>query len=103
METLFLGFGLGVLAVAGLAMFGFVFLKAFQQRNVAFDAPVWVVLLLSYGMSYSEVYVISVIATLGFSPELGFAIGTGSGWGAVTAMALHRKIFGKQGSKNDDD
>ncbi len=97
METLILGFGLGVLGMAGFAMFAFVFLKAFQQRNVAFDAPWWVVLLLSYGMSYTEVYVISVIAEQGFSIALGLAIGTGSGWGAIAAMALHRKIFGKQG------
>ena len=91
---------LGILGAAGFAMFCFVFLKAFQQRNVAFDAPWWVILLLSYGMALTEVYVVSVIARVGFSPELVVAIGTGSGWGAVLAMASHRKIFGKQGSKS---
>ncbi len=88
---------LGIFGAAGFAMFCFVFLKAFQQRNVAFDAPWWVVLLLSYGMALTEVYVVSVIAKQGFSPELVLAIGTGSGWGAVIAMASHRKIFGTQG------
>ena len=90
---------LGLLGAAAFAMFVFVFLKAFQQRNVAFDAPFWVILLLSYGMALTEVYVVSVIAEVGFSLELVAAIGTGSGWGAVIAMASHRAIFGKQGSK----
>ena len=87
---------LGVFGAAGAAMFAFVFLKAFQQRNVAFDAPWWVVLILSYGMALTEVYVVSVVAKQGFSLELVASIGTGSGWGAVIAMAAHRKIFGVQ-------
>jgi hypothetical protein len=92
----------GMLGAAGFAMFCFVFLKAFQQRNVAFDAPWWVVLLLSYGMALTEVYVVSVIARQGFTPELVLSIGTGSGWGAVIAMAMHRKVFGTQGSNENE-
>ena len=88
---------LGVSGAAGLAMYGFVGLKAFQQRNVAFDAPWWVVMLLSYGMAVAEVYVITVIAAVGYTPALVFAIGTGAGCGAVTAVKLHRKVFGTQG------
>lgn len=84
---------------AGLAMFVFVALKAWQQRNVAFDAPPWIVILTSYGMAFTEVYVISVIVAVGYDLATVFAIGTGAGLGAVAAMVAHRKVFGKQGDK----
>lgn len=44
--------------------FAFVFLKAFQQRNVAFDNYIWV-LPTSYCMAFAEVYVIALIAQQG--------------------------------------
>jgi hypothetical protein len=78
---------------SGAAMFVFVALKAFQQRNVAFDhyAPV---IPISWAMALTEVYVIATIAVQGFNWWLAFAIGTGSGFGAVCAMWLHKRLLG---------
>ena len=81
---------------AGLASFVFIFLKAFQQRNVAFDAPPAVVVCTSLCMACAEVYVVSAIATQGYSLPLVACIGLGAGIGSVCAMRLHRRIFGKQ-------
>jgi hypothetical protein len=80
---------------AGVAMFAFVFLKAFQQRNVAFDHYLPVIPT-SWLMAICEVYVIAVIVKVGYDPAMVFAIGTGSGIGAVCAMWLHRRVFTKK-------
>ena len=80
--------------LAGLASSIFIFLKAFQQRNVAFDSPSWVVILTSLAMAFAEVYVIAVIVTEGYDPVLVCSIGLGAGLGCVLAMRTHRYIFG---------
>ena len=77
---------------AGLAMFAFVFLKAFQQRNVAFD-HYWPVIPISLLMACAEVYVISAVVRGGYDLTLVLSIGCGSGLGALLAMYLHRRIF----------
>jgi len=77
------------------AMFAFVFLKAFQQRNVAFD-HYWPVIPISWCMALAEVYVIAVIVRVGYDLPTVFAIGSGSGIGAVAAMLLHRRLFRKR-------
>ena len=77
---------------AGLAMFAFVFLKAWQQRNVAFD-HYWPVLPTSLLMALTEVYVISIIVRVGYDIPIVLAIGTGAGLGALLAMVLHKHIF----------
>lgn len=83
---------------AGGAYFIFVFFKAFQQRNVAFNHYRWV-LPISYAMSVTEVLVISFIAveaSQGLSWDLlwfAASIGTGGGFGAILSMLLHNKIF----------
>lgn len=82
--------------LAGAAMFCFVFLKAFQQRNVAFD-HYWPVLPCSILMAATEVYVISVIVRSGYDLALVGAIGIGSGIGALVAMVLHKHIFRRRG------
>ena len=82
---------------AGVASFIFVFLKAFQQRNVAFD-HVWPVIPISLAMAATEIYVISSVVVLGYSGWLVLAVGLGAGVGAVLAMLLHKRIF-RRGSK----
>ena len=77
---------------ATLAMFAFVFLKAFQQRNVAFD-HYWPVIPTSWLMAAAEVYVIATIVRIGYDFVLVAAIGTGAGAGALVAMWLHKRIF----------
>jgi hypothetical protein len=76
------------LAVAG-ANFLFIFLKAYQQRNVAFDNYV-MVLPTSFGLALTEVYVIAKVAVLGFSLPLALLIGVAAGSGALLAMLLHK-------------
>mgnify|MGYP003679893111 CR=1 FL=1 len=80
------------LLIAAGAMYVFVFLKAFQQRNVAFDHFKWVIPT-SWAMAIAEVYVISLIAVQGYSLWLAGAIGTGAGLGAICAMYLHKRIM----------
>ena len=90
--------------IAGIAYFVFVFFKAFQQRNVS-----WLkylsVMPISYLMAFSEVIVISTVAYTGaqlfpFSVDaminilpMMFAIGTGSGLGAMAGMWLHHRYI----------
>lgn len=85
--------------VAGGAYFVFVFFKAFQQRNVAFNHYGWV-MPLSYLMSIAEVAIISLVALQAVEAEswkdmIPFVagIGTGGGLGALSSMWLHNKIF----------
>ena len=86
---------LGAILYASAAMFAFVFLKAFQQRNVAFD-HYWPVVPTSWLMAATEVYVIATIVRLGYDLYLVAALGTGAGFGALAAMWLHKHIFGRQ-------
>lgn len=79
---------------AGIASFIFIFLKAFQQRNVAFDAPPWAVLCTSLAMAFAEVYVIAVVVTEGYDPVLVCSIGIGAGTGCILAMRVHHRVFG---------
>ena len=80
---------------ASLAMFAFVFLKAFQQRNVAFD-HYWPVVPTSLLMAATEVYVIAAIVRNGYHLPLVLAVGLGSGLGALGAMLLHKRVFAKR-------
>ena len=79
-------------ALAFVASFGFIFLKALQQRNVAFDNYLWVIPT-SFAMAAAEVYVISNIARNGYQLLLILTIGGGSGCGALTAMLLHKRFI----------
>ena len=80
---------------AASAMCFFVFLKAAQQRNVAFD-HYWPVMPISLLMAATEVYVISTIVRLGYDLYLVLAVGTGAGVGALAAMVLHKRFFKKE-------
>ncbi len=84
---------------AGIAYFVFVFFKAFQQRNVAFDHYKWIVPI-SYCMAATEVIVVSLIAIDATQASsiidmipIAFSIGTGGGLGALLAMWVHNRIF----------
>lgn len=72
------------------ANFLFIFLKAFQQRNVAYDNYGWV-LPTSFGLALTEVYVIASIAKSGFTFPIVLTIGLAAGTGAWTAMKIHRR------------
>ncbi len=90
----------------GCANFLFIFLKAFQQRNVAFMHYGWVVPT-SLLMGTVEVGVIGVIALkataaasyLAMWPFV-LAIGIGGGLGAVASMYIHHRYLGR---KDDAD
>ena len=77
---------------AGAAMFAFVFLKAFQQRNVAFDKYIAVVPT-SWLMFAAEAYVIATIASRGWDFLFVAAVGTCAGFGALGAMVVHKRVF----------
>jgi hypothetical protein len=79
---------------AGLAMGVFVFLKAFQQKNVAFN-HYWSVVPLSYLMAAAEVYIIASVAAAGFDPWLVLSVGSGAGVGSLTGMWVHTRIHGQ--------
>ena len=76
------------------ASFVFIFLRAFQQRNVAFDNYI-AIMPVSLGMAAVEVYVITNIATTGYHLHLVLAVGFGAGSGALCAALLHKRIFKK--------
>lgn len=85
---------------AGAAYFLFVFLKAFQQKNVVGMHYRWI-LPISYMMAASEVFIISIIAfkAAGGAPfsdliVFAFTIGTGGGLGALAGMYVHNKHVG---------
>lgn len=82
-------------ATAGVASLIFVFLKAFQQRNVAF-MHYGAVMPTSMLMAATEVYVIGSVATSGWHWPLVIAIGAGAGAGAMGAMWLHHRMFAKE-------
>lgn len=77
------------------ASFVFIFLKAWQQKNVAFDHYLWIVPT-SVLMAVVEVYVIANIATKGYSWWLVASVGVGSGLGALASAWLHNKVLKKK-------
>ena len=86
--------------LAGAAYFVFVFFKAFQQRNVAFNHYRWV-MPLSYLMSISEIAVIAMVAVTAVDAKsisdmipMALGVGTGGGIGAMLSMYLHNKLLG---------
>lgn len=83
-----------IYALLAAAQFAFVFLKAFQQRNVAFDNFI-AVIPVSLLMAATEVFVVVQVATAGWNLGVVLSVGLASGFGAVSAMVLHRRIFPK--------
>lgn len=88
--------------------FIYIFLKAFQQKNVMHDE--WkFVLPTSLGMAFCEVFVIGVIAKIVSSSEFdamhliinALAIGSGGGLGCMASMYLHGRL--KQYLRNNNN
>ena len=76
------------LATLFVATYIFIFLKAFQQRNVVhndwrFIAPT------SMAMAFVEYYVIALVARQGYGLAIVIVGGAGAGLGAMSAMLLH--------------
>lgn len=77
------------------ASFGFIFLKAFQQRNVAFDHYRWVIPT-SLAMALFEVWVVAAVVRVGYDLILVGSVGLGAGIGALIAMYLHKRFVNKR-------
>lgn len=75
--------------------FIYVFLKAGQQRNVAFD-HYKLIPPFSFGMAATEVYIISAIATHGYDFYAVLGMGFGGSTGALLAMYLHKRFVTKK-------
>ena len=78
------------LLVMFVAMFCYVFVRAFQQRNVAFGHYWWVVPV-SYVMAALDVFVITFVAHQGWSVAIVLANGTGACLGSLSAIYLHKR------------
>ena len=74
------------------ANYAFIALKAWQQRNVAFNNYL-AVLPTSWLIAAAEVYVIATVADKGFGLWVVLTLGTAGGLGAMTAMYLHGRVF----------
>lgn len=81
--------------VALVASFAFIFLRAFQQRNVAFDNYAWVIPV-SWAMAATEFLVVTMIAKQdSYNVVLVLTLGSGAGMGSLTAMLLHKRFVKK--------
>jgi len=78
------------------ASFGFIFLKALQQRNVQ-HSDFLLVIPTSMAMAAFEIYVIAQVAIRGYGIDLVLAWGFGAGLGATAAMALHNIFMQRKG------
>lgn len=74
-----------------LAQFSYVMLRAFQQRNVAFDNFWWIVPT-SYGMAAIDIFIVASVAKQGWSLPLVFWVGTAGASGAMSAMLFHKRF-----------
>ena len=85
-----------------IASFISVFVKAFQQRNVAFNNYISVPFF-SFGMAFTEVYIIINIVELGASWDVIWRLAVGAVLGCWTAMYLHNKLHNKEGDYRIED
>jgi hypothetical protein len=72
------------------AMFAYVFVRAFQQRNVAF-AHYWWVVPTSLVMAVFDVFIITFVAHQGWSVAIVLANGGGGALGCLSAIYLHKR------------
>lgn len=76
-----------------VASFVGVYLKAFQQRNVAFD-KYHAIPIFSFGMAAAEVFVIVHIVDFGLTLSTVAWMGLGGTLGCWVAMWSHNRLFG---------
>jgi len=74
----------------GLNSFAYIFLKAFQQKNVMQDKYYWMIPI-SICMGFSEVFLIVTVAAH-VTYLTGLCIGIGGGLGCIIACWSHNKI-----------
>ena len=84
-----------------IASFISVFVKAFQQRNVAFNNYISVPLF-SFGMAFTEVYIVINIVELGASWDVIWRLAVGAVLGCWTAMYLHNRLHNKGEDRIED-
>ena len=84
-----------------IASFISVFVKAFQQRNVAFNNYISVPFF-SFGMAFTEVYIIINIVELGASWDVIWRLAIGTILGCWAAMYLHNKLHNKGEDRLED-
>lgn len=77
-----------------VCMFVYVMLRAFQQRNVAFDNYTWVVPT-SYAMAVTDIFLIASVAKAGWSIPLVLSYGTAGALGSLCAMLFHKRYIKK--------
>ena len=70
----------------------YVFLRAFQTRNIT-EGRYGVTVPFSYAIDFVGFYIIAQIAEQGYDLALLVWIGTGSALGTLLAMAIHKKVF----------
>jgi len=76
------------------AGFLYVMLRAFQQRNVAFDNYWWIPPV-SYAMAAVDMYVIVNVARNGLTWVYVAVYGTAAALGALCAMRFHKRFVKK--------
>ena len=72
------------------AVFLYVFVRAFQQRNVAFKHYAWIVPT-SYVMAIFDVFIIVFVSHAGWSLPVVAANGTGGALGCLSAVYAHNR------------
>lgn len=80
---------LGALFVASYVN---IFLRAFQQRNVAYNHYL-AVMPISLCMAAVEVFTIAVVAASGFDLSYVISVGLGGGLGCISSMYVHNRMF----------
>lgn len=81
---------LGVFAAA----FAYVWLRAFQQRNVAHASYVWMTPT-SFGMAALDMFCIISFARAGWSLKLWLTYGAAGALGSVLAVMFHKRFIHK--------
>jgi hypothetical protein len=72
------------------AVFCYVFVRAFQQRNVT-GAHYWWIVPTAYMMAALDVFIVVFVVRSGWHLPVVLANGTGGGCGAIAGIFLHKR------------